>query len=78
MDKTPCKQWDERPHPIAVWMCHSESFPHYASNRSLHMEIKTISIDLAKNVFQVHAVPATFIGRPCSGQETVPLLVSLI
>ena len=42
------------------------------------MEIKTISIDLAKNVFQVHAVPATFIGRPCSGQETVPLLVSLI
>ncbi len=51
-----CKQWDGRPHPITAWMCHSEGFPHYASNRSLQMEIKTIGIDLAKNVFQVHAV----------------------
>ncbi|AEM46675.1 hypothetical protein Acife_0458 [Acidithiobacillus ferrivorans SS3] len=34
------KQWDGRPHPITVWMCHSEGFPHHASNRSLHMEIK--------------------------------------
>ena len=28
-------------------------FPHHASNRSLQMEIKTIGIDLVKNVFQV-------------------------
>jgi hypothetical protein len=50
------KQWDGRPHLITAWMCHSEGFPHHASNRSLQMEIKTIGIDLAKNVFQVHAV----------------------
>ncbi|AEM49284.1 hypothetical protein Acife_3223 [Acidithiobacillus ferrivorans SS3] len=47
---------DGRPHPITAWMCHSEGFPHHASNRSLQMEIKTIGIDLAKNVFQVHAL----------------------
>ena len=41
----PCKQWDGRFHPITAWMCHGEGFPHHASNRSLHMEIKTIGID---------------------------------
>jgi hypothetical protein len=50
------KQWDGRPNRDSInapkWKCHQPSEPRGAST----MKIRTIGIDSAKNVFQVHGV----------------------
>jgi hypothetical protein len=51
------KQWDERPPPddginVPEWKCQQPLEPEGASI----MQITTVGLDLAKNVFQVHGV----------------------
>ncbi|MCD6672312.1 MAG: hypothetical protein LT106_05600, partial [Burkholderiaceae bacterium] len=52
--EAPCEmQWDGRPHPTAS-MCQSGSVTNHSQTGASTMQITTVGIDLAKNVFQVH------------------------
>ena len=53
------KQWDGRPHPQTASTCQSGSVSsHLTRMGASAMNITTVGIDLAKNVFQMHGVDA--------------------
>ena len=54
--KNSCKQWDGRSHLHGIVMCQSgDANQPLEQTGAFDMKVTTVGIDLAKNVFQLHA-----------------------